>query len=176
MLVEIGRDFLGDHLAHRAGEAIVDAFIHPHRLGGNEVATGHAHETARHRCVRQPLGELGFDLDAGHRHRRLDAFKGLRIGHAQAFVKARHQAPPGHFGIDLGPCAMHQHQAHAERGQQVAVVGQFLAQLANGNLAPETEHESLASKGVDVGCGSPHPGNETLGKLVCRQGHGRVFR
>jgi hypothetical protein len=48
---------------------------------------------------------------------------------------------------------MHQHQADAERGEQVAVVGEALRALAGGDLAAEADDEGTAAEGVDVGRG-----------------------
>jgi hypothetical protein len=88
LLVEIGADLLGDDLAHGAGVLVVDAVDHADRLGGDEVAAGHAHVGAGHRRVGQALREQRFDLHAGDAHRRLDALKRRRVGHAQPLVVA----------------------------------------------------------------------------------------
>ena len=176
LLVEVGDDLFGDHLAYRAGEAVIDAIHHPDRLGGEEVAAGDAHEAAGHRGVGQALGEQRLHLDAGHRHRRLDALEGRRVGDAQAVVVARGEAAAGQLGLDLRPRAVHQHQAHAQRGEQVAVVGQLLGKLAGRHLAAKAQHEGLAAKGMDEGRRRPHPGNETLGKVFGRRGGVEIGR
>ena len=165
LLVEVGVDLLGDDLAHRAGVLVIDAINHAHRPRGDEVAPGDADVAARHRRVGQALREQRLDLEAGHRHRRLDALQRLGIGHPQAMVEARLQPATRLLGVDLRARAMHQHQADAERGEQVAVVGEALRALAGGDLAAEADDEGTAAEGVDVGRGAAHPGHE-LGRGV----------
>jgi hypothetical protein len=126
LLRQVGLDFLGDHLAHRARVLEVDAVDHADRARGDEIAAGDAQEGARHRRVGQALGEQRFDLDAGHAHGALDAFQRLGVGDAQALVEARRQPACMHFGIDLRPRAMHQHQADAHAVEQRDVVDQRL--------------------------------------------------
>jgi hypothetical protein len=116
------------------------------------------------------LGKQGLHFDAGHRHGRLDALQRRRIGYPQPLVIARAQAAAVKLCLDLRARAMHQHEAHTEGCQQVAVIGKRLGQFASRHLAAKTEHEGLAAKGMDIGCRSPHPGHETLGKMVCLPG------
>ncbi|GAB1459147.1 hypothetical protein MASR2M50_09210 [Thauera sp.] len=91
-------------------------------------------------------------------------------------MEARLESPARELGIDLRTRAMHQHQADAERGEQVAVVGEALRPLAGRDLAAETDDEGAAAEGMDVGRGAAHPGDE-LGRGVihawnCRGGRG----
>jgi len=77
--------------------------------------------------------------------------------------------------ISASICAgqpVHQHQANAQRREQVAIVGEPLHALALRHLAVEGDHEGLAAKGVDVRGGVAHPADESRSRTVLQR-HGR---
>mgnify|MGYP003473162690 CR=1 FL=1 len=70
------------------------------------------------------------------------------------------------FLLDLRPCAMHQNQADAQRGKQIAVVRQRLRTLTAGDLAAEGDHEGASAKRVNVRRRLAKPGNELPDRVV----------
>ena len=71
------------------GEGAFDALDDADGLGGDEIARGDADLRARHRRVRQPLGEQRLDLDAHAPARLFGARQRNVIGHAQAVDETR---------------------------------------------------------------------------------------
>ena len=55
---------------------------------------------------------------------------------------------------------MHQHQAHAERIEQVDVVNQIDEILTQHRLAAKCEDKGFAAKSVDIGRGGTKPFDE----------------
>ena len=71
--------------------------------------------------------------------------------------------------VDLGSRTVRQDQTDAQRRKQVAVVGKLLRHLAGDDLAAESDHEGLSSKGVNIGCCGTHPSHEGLGIDVTKR-------
>ena len=124
LLIQIGGDLFGDHLAHGAGEAASTPSTTPTGLAVMKLPP-----VTRMKLpaigVLQAL-EAGLDLDCGSRHGRLDALeRAASVTRRPPLCDSAASARGGQFALDLRTRAMHQHQAHAQaRRKQVAVVGQ----------------------------------------------------
>ena len=147
-------------LAHLAGEQQIDALDHAGGLRGDVIAGSDANLGAGHRRVGQADGKHALDIDAHRADRILDVFQRVGVGHAAALHILRFGAQAF---LNLRPHAMHQHQAHAERIEQVDVVNQIDEILPQHRFAAEGEHEGLAAKGVDVRRGGTEPFHERGG-------------
>lgn len=171
-MFEVGADFFADDFADGTGVLVVDAVDDAQGAGGDEVAAGDAHVGAGHGGVGQPLGEEGFEFDADGAGGGFDAFEGGRVGDADVVVVLRLQAAAGHFGFNLGTGTVHEDEADAEGGEEVAVVGEALGVAAIGeHFAAEGDDEGAPAEGVDVGGGGAYPRDE-FGGFVLWQGGG----
>ncbi len=149
--VQAARDGDRVDLAHRAGELEVDAFEHAERARGDVVAGGDADLRAGHGRVGQALREQRLELDAQHAHRLLHRDERGLVGDAQALRVLRAHAARLQLRLDLRPRAVHEHQADAERGEQVDVVDEAREARALGeHLSAEADHEGAAAERVHV--------------------------
>jgi len=100
----------------------------------------------------------------------LDRHQRGLVCHAQALGEMRALFLGLQFGFDLRPRAMHQHQANAERREQVQIVHELREARALGHqLAAECDHEGAAAERVHVRRGLAKPAHEGFG--VGRRAH-----
>ena len=106
------------HIAHQAQHRV----LHP-RPQQARITPGKARSTG---AVLQETADHGLvDLAAQH---HLHGLHGVGIGHAQALLKTALDGQAVQQGVDLGPAAMHHHQAHALL-QKCHVVGKGRVQF-----------------------------------------------
>ena len=115
------------------------------------------------------IGELGSPIESAAsistRSRPLASLAHVErhvVGHAQALVKAAAAAALLQLRLDLGARAVHQHQPHAESGEQVQVVREVEEAAVGHHLAAERDDESLAAEGVDIGRDRLEPVDEAV--------------
>jgi hypothetical protein len=72
----------------------------------------------------------------------------------------RFQAGRAQLRIDLRPRAVHQHQAHAEAGEQVQVMRERDERAVSDDLAAEGDDKSAPAERVDIRRGGAEPAYE----------------
>ena len=136
--------------ANFTGVLQIDAIEDADRLGGDEVAARHPDVGARHRRTRQAHRQQRFDLHAQTPARLFGHREGDVIGDAQSLHVARAVAEVLELGVDLRPRAMHHHQPHAQRRQQVQIVIDADKAALGNCFATEGDDKGAAAKRVDV--------------------------
>ena len=115
----------------------VDAVHYAARPCGDEVAARHPDLRIGHGRAGQPHRQQRFDLHPQLAARLLHAGESSLVGHARTAHIARARAASGELCLDLRPRAVHQHQPHAQRGQQVEVVSERDELAVGHHLAAE---------------------------------------
>ncbi len=144
-------------LAYFAGELQINPVNDSGWLRGNVIAGSDANVGARHRRIRQTDREHAFDI---HPHRAdcvLDVLQRFGVGHPAALHVL---VFGGQTFFYLRPHAMHQHQTHAKRIEQVDVVNQIDEILAQHRFTAKREDKGFAAKSVDIRCGGTKPFDE----------------
>ena len=119
-----------------------------------------------HGRVGQPHRQQRLDLHPQLAARLLHAGQGSLVGDAGAAHIAGARAASGELGVDLRARAMHQHQPHAQRGQQIQVVSERDELAIGHHLAAECHHEGPAAERVDVRRRGAEPVDEAFGWSV----------
>ena len=158
--VQLGADARHVYFAHLAGEAQIDPVHDPHRPRCDEVAAHHPHPCVVHRRAGHAGGQPCLDLDLECADHPFDDGHRALVGDAQVLLVARRTAGRGERGLDLLPRAVHEHQAHAEAGQQRDVVGDRHEVGVGQRVAAQRQHEGPAAMGIDVGGRAAQPLHE----------------
>ena len=163
-VVEAGADGGAVGAAHLAGVLHVHAIEHAQRLGGDEVAAGHAQVGAVHWRIGHAHGQQRLDVAAGGAGRLLDHVHGGGVGDAAVAVEEAGDAVAFQQALDLRTDAVHQHDAHAQADQEVDVLRQAGELSVLQGFAADGQHEGLAAVGVDIGGGFAKGKHEFAGK------------
>ncbi len=159
-------------LADQPGVLEIKAVDHAHGAGDDEIAGDHAHGGAGHRRVGQALRERSFNLEAQLARRFLRGIERDFIGHPHAVRVARADAFFAQLRFDLRTKAVHEHDAHAHRGEQRNVLHQRVEASGRDQFAGDGDHKGLAAMGMDV----RRDGAQPIDELFLLGDHGPIIR